>query len=332
MNTTTMALGAAMFVLLVAGCGGEKKVEPVAVGDMEEYRDPGFGFRIKFPKGWSSNTEVGHARFFNAQDVDKKFLDPTGPYPNGVSIGVVVTTTSTPGEERKRIVDDMAKNGFQLGTEQAFTVSEKPALRIPYTARYSTSVVMAGEHVYIEVDTLLYDLELAGFGDMAAAYKNVFDASLKSFTLPAAVAKDRDETLPSESYTTGATKYFTYEYPENFNFSNPPKGTFESATELRGYRQDCSIRFDIFDAKKLPVEKVFDQNKGKYKARGTGKATIGGDPALYVAYSPTPQVDSRAYFTVHNDKVLRVTMNWFKPQEKEYLLAFERIIGSITYK
>ncbi len=85
-------------------------------------------------------------------------------------------------------------------------------------------------------------------------------------------------------------------------------------------------------AKKLTVEKVFDQNKGKYKARGTGKATIGGAPALYVAYAPASQVDSRAYFTVHNDKVLRVSMNWYKPQEKEYILAFEKIIGSITYK
>ena len=43
------------FLLCFAGCGEEKKMEPVKPGDMETYRDPGFGYSIQYPKGWMPN-------------------------------------------------------------------------------------------------------------------------------------------------------------------------------------------------------------------------------------------------------------------------------------
>jgi hypothetical protein len=274
---------------------------------------------------------VGRARFYNAADVDKKFLDPTGPDPFGVEVSVDAKKVTDIAGALKQIRDDLAQAGT-LGQEEPVTVGDIKATKISFKANYGGKNILTGHHVLFAADSTVYDLGFAGFGDYYNAYAAVFDAGLKSFQPAKAAVKGRDETLPSETYTSGDTKYFTYQYPENFNFSNPPKGTFEFSLELRGYRQDCSIRFDVFDAKKLTVEKVFDQNKGKYKARGTGKATIGGENALYLSYAAAPQVDSRAYFTVHNDKVYRVTTNWYKPQEKEYVAAFEKMIASIKFK
>jgi hypothetical protein len=51
------------FLLCFAGCGEEKKMEQVKPGDMETYRDPGFGYLIQYPKGWMPNAEVGRAGF-----------------------------------------------------------------------------------------------------------------------------------------------------------------------------------------------------------------------------------------------------------------------------
>ena len=68
------------------------------------------------------------------------------------------------------------------------------------------------------------------------------------------------------------------------------------------------------------------------KARSTGKGTIGGEPALYVSYSPRAQVESRAYFAVKNDRVYRVTLNWYKPQEVEYTAAYDKVLASIKLK
>jgi hypothetical protein len=321
---------AALVLLTIAGCG-KKEVEPVKVGDMVEYRDPGYGFRITYPKGWMASAEVGRVALYSAPDVDKRFLDPEGAYPDGALIGVTLTKTPTPTSQMDSIVSQMKAAGYQVGQAQQLTVSDKPAERYTYSGRF-TAGTQSGEHVYIALDTVLYDLWFAGYGDLYKAYHDVFAASLKSFQLPKPVAKGADETLPSEVFAAGETKYFSFMYPENFNFANPPKGTFEMSVELRGYRQDCSIRFDVFDAKRQTVDKVFDQNKGKYRAAGTGKATIGGETAQYVVYSPAKDVLSRAFFLVHGGKAFRITINMYKLQENEYLAAFEKTLGSLKWK
>jgi hypothetical protein len=329
---TAVVFSIVAVALFVSGCGGEKKMAPVAVGEMEEYRDPGIGFHIAHPKGWVVNAEVGRARFYNAPDVGQKFLDPTGVGPIGVEISVDVVRTSDITGSMKQIKDDLAATGVALQQDQAVTVAGVPATKVPYVANYGGSNIINGHHVFVPGDSAMYDIGFAGFGEYYGAYGAIFDASLNSFKLPKPKVAGRDETLPSESMADYDAKLFTFKYPENFEFTNPPKGTFEMAIELRGYRQDCTIRFDVFGAKGLTVEKVFDQNKGKYKARGTGKATMGGEPALFVNYPSRPDVDSRAYFVVKNDKVLRVTMNWYKPATSSYLPVYEKVIGSLQFK
>ncbi len=319
-------------VLLLGGCGGERKIPPVPVGEMEEYRDPVIGFHIEVPKDWIRNVEVGRARFYNAIEVDKKFLDPTGVAPLGVEVAIDAMKTPYPVDSVKEIKSGLKAMNFQLGPDEPVTVGGMNGTRVNYTGNYGKKNIVRGYHIWLTGDSLLYDLTFSGFGGYEEAYAAVFDAMLKSFEPGKPKEKEADISLPSETFSAGETQYFTYEYPENFNFTNPSKGSFEFSQELRGYRQDCSVRFDVFGAKGLTVEKVFDQNKGKYRAKSTGKATIGGLPALYVAYSPAAQVESRAYFVVRNDKVFRLTTNWYKPQEDAYAAAYQKLLGSVKFK
>jgi len=333
-SETRLAISAvgALALLLLSGCAQEKKVEPVPVGDMEEYRDPGIGFAIKHPKGWISNSQVGRARFYNAQDVDKKFLDPPGVGAHGVEISVEVINTPEPAAKITQLKSEMSSIGIVLGQEQTVTVAGTQATKVPYTANYGGSNIIYGHHVHIPGDSVIYDLGFAGFGDYYNAYATVFDASLSSFELPKPKEPGRDETLPSETMTEYSGKMFSFLYPDNFNFTNAPKGKFEEVIELRGGRQDCSIRFDVFDAKGLTVEKVYEQNKGTYRAKSTGKATVGGENALFVNYSSRADVESRAYFVVKSDKVVRFTLNWYKPQANKYLPVYEKAVSSIKFK
>lgn len=330
-SVITLALLTAFVFLSIPGCG-KKEVALLPVPDMTDYRDPGIGFHISFPKTWLTNAEVGRALFFSTQDVDKRFLDPEGAYPDGAIIEVSLVKTPNPGALRDSLVSQMKSIGFQISPMQEVTVAGKKAERFPYSARY-TSGMSEGEHIYVDLDSILYDFWFAGFGDYYKANKNVFTASLNSFQFPKPVAQGVDATLPSESYTEGENKYFSFKYPENFNF-NPDvkKGAFEYSAELHGYREDCSVRFDIFDSKGQAVDKVFDQNKGKYRGTGTGKESIAGEQSMYVNYSPTRDVSSRAYFLVHNGKAFRITTNCYKPQEKEYFVAFSKILSSIKFK
>ena len=324
-------LGALLISALLIACGPEKKMAPVAVGEMEEYKDPGIGFRISHPKGWVVNAEVGRARFYNAPEVDKKFLDPTSVGALGVEISVNVTKTADPAANIKEFKDDMVESGIVIKQEDTVTVAGLPGKKIVYAANYGGGNIIYGHHVLVAVDSTVYDLGFAGFGDHYNAYAAVYDASLNSFKPPKPKVKGRDETLPSETFAEHDAKIFKFQYPDNFNFTNPLKGKNELVLELRGYRQDCTIRFDVFGAQGLTVEKVFNQNKGKYKAKSTGRRTIGGTTAHYVVDAPTPQVERRTYFTVKNDKVIRITMNWYKPQRNDYLAAYDKVLSSIKF-
>jgi hypothetical protein len=328
-----LAIGIFLLGLLVLGCGGKKEIPPVQVGEMSEYRDAALGYRLKYPKAWMQDAEVGvRARFFNAPDVDKRFLDPTGPYPDGVAAIVEITKTTTPDSTWKRQVGEMAKMGFVVGKEEAITVGGKPAVKVPYSGNYTAQVKETGYHVFVSVDTMLYDIRFAGFGGLFEAHKAVFDATLASFELPKPAEKGKDENLPSESVNDYDAKLFTFQYPENFNFENVAKGNNELAFGLRGMNKFCSIQFTVFAAKGLTLEKVVEQNKGKFPGAVAGKATVGGQPAMTLTYSATKDVERRFYFVVRNDKVYRITTDWYKPQREQYLAAYDKVLNSIKFK
>lgn len=319
-------------MVVAGGCTRDQKIEPVAVGEMVEYRDPGIGFAIKYPTGWVLDATVGRVRFYSEADVDKKFLDPTGAYPLGVAIRIDVTKTGDIAGAMAKFKGDLEQAGFQLGQQQNVTISGTEGTRIPYTGNFGGGNILTGHHILVGSDSAMFDLDFAGFGQMYDAHSAVFEAVTASFQLPKPKVKGRDETLPSETFTEYDAKMFSFIYPDNFNFTNAPKGQNELVLELRGYRQDCSVRFDVFAAQGLSVEKVFEQNKGRYKSTGSGKTTIGGESALFISYSPARDVDSRAYFTVKNDKVMRITMNWYKPQSENYIIAYDKLIASIKFK
>jgi hypothetical protein len=182
------------------------------------------------------------------------------------------------------------------------------------------------------LDTVLYDLRFSGFGGLDEAYKQVFDASLASFQFPKPVVPGRDPTLPSETMAEFNGRFFSLRYPDNFNSTNAPRGNNDEVCELRGVRQDCSIRVDVFGAKGLTAEKVYDQNKGRYRATATGKATVDGLPAFTLTYAASREVDRRFYFIVKNDKVVRITLDWYRPQRDDYLAAYDRVIASVKIK
>ncbi len=320
-----------MLVLFIAGCGGDKKMEPVRPGEMDTYKDPGFGYSIQYPKGWMPNTEVGRARFYSAQEVDKKFLDPTGEFPDGVMIGVKVIRSSDP-DTVKKIIDEMITWKFVVAKGETLTVGGRPGTRYGYSGQHTKTVKETGQRIYVPSDTVIYEISCAGFGPYYDAYKAVFDASIATFQIPKAAVPGKDPTLPSETMAEASGKLFSLQYPDNFNGISVPKGQNDEVIELRGVRQDCSIRVDVFGAKGLTVEKVFDQNKGKYKATATSKSTVAGLNALSLTYAATANVERRFYFIVKNDKVFRVTMDWYRPQREEYLKAYDRTINSLKIK
>lgn len=331
MKTTALLLiGFAAFTLI--GCE-QKKMEPVMAGEMQEYKDPGLGWSISYPKDWPLvSAEVGRARFYNATGADLKFRVPNEPGTLGVEIAVNVVKTGEPAALMAKNIAEMKSAGFQLQPEEQVVVDGIPATRVRFGANYGKNSIIYGHHIYLTKDSLMYDLRFAGFGDLYDGYAYVFEASLGSFKPAKTPEPGRDETLPSESFDTYTGKLFSFQYPDNFNSTNPAKGAFEEVAELRGRRLDCTIRFDVFDGKGLTLEKVFDQNKGKFRGATAGDATVGGQPAKTLTLAARADVMRRVYFVVHNGKVVRITTDWFKPQSEHYSVAYDKVIASVKWK
>ncbi len=336
MKSAARVLGVAAIAvvlgMLLFGCGGKKTVTPVPIGEMQEYRDPFYGFHLQFPKGWANSSEAGKTRIYNSLEGGQRFMDPTGNLPDGAMISVDVTRTTMPGRERDSIIAELKNPGYTMTPEVGATIGGMAATTVNYTATFSKQSKTEGTHFFVQLDTLFYDILFSGFGDQYALNKMIFDSVARSFQFPKPVEKGRDPTLPSESFTDYDAKILSLQYPENFNFVEVPKGNNELAFKIGGVRQDCSIQIIVFGAKGLTVEKVVEQNKAKYPGASQGKATISGQPALTLTYTPARDVERRVYFVVKNDKVYRLIMDWFKPQRTEYLAAYDKVIQSIKIK
>ncbi|MBS4027578.1 MAG: hypothetical protein KGZ58_02980 [Ignavibacteriales bacterium] len=335
MKTTLSLFSVIVFSFLFTSCT-KPKPEIVKVGEMSEYADPAFGFKIKYPQQWKSMGEAGKALFYESDDVRNNFLDYVGGKRTGSEISVIAKR----GEGGKKGVDllpdamlEIQSDGnTRITKEESITLVAMQVKKVSYETPITTKLSLYGYSLYIPIDSLLFEVKLRAFGDYFDAYNDVFAAVQNSFVPPVIIAKTDDRPRPSETFSKNETPYFTFEYPENFNFIPTPKGDKDFVLQIRGERLDCSIQFDVFAAKDLTVEKVFEQNKGKYKAKSTGESEVNGLKALFVNYAPAKDIDSRAYFMVKNNKVIRITMNWFSPEKELYLAAFERVVNSLKAK
>lgn len=322
---------AALIALFVIGCQ-PKKPEPVPVGEMADYRDPGYGFSIKYPKDWKQLGTMGNAVFAKSQEVITRFQDFKSGEPGGmVNVNAIDLAGKVPADIIQSSIDEL-KQAAQVEATQQITVGGKTASKIPYSIKVTTKNSIIAYLVFVQGDTAMFKLDFEGYGDQFEAHQALFDAMLNSFTLPVVVAKKSDEWAASPNPSPYSSDYFTLQYPENMNFAPVKKGDKDFVMEMRADRLDCSIHIDVFGAKKLTIEKVWDQNKKLYKAKANGEGTIDGNKSYWVDYTPTKDINSRAYFAVKNDKVIRITLNWFAPQKEIYFTPFERVINSMKLK
>jgi len=319
-------------LLFLWGCG-KTEVAPVPVGEMKDFRDPGFGYTIKYPANWLQLGTSGKALFTESQEMAEKFITPS----KGVEGGRVLVEVFPLNEmdtpqamEAGKAV--LAQSNAEMGPETEVTIGGKPSTKIPYAIPVTSKTKIHGYEIYVPGDTATYKLTVEGYGDQYAAYQGVFDAMVASFTLPIIVEKKPDVWQASPNISSLDTKFFTLPYPENMEFVDVKKGDKDYVVELKADRQDVTLHIDVFGAVGLTVDKVWEQNKGRYRARGSGETTVGGEKTFWVDYSPMNNVSSRAYFTVKNDKVIRTTLNWFAPKKEIYFPVLEGMVKSLKLK
>lgn len=318
--------------IMIFSCG--KKIEPPKIEKYKEYKDALYGFMINYPEIWMQLGQPGNAQFYQSQSVKDKFISPGQPGELGNE--VLVQVKKVEGKSFDEMVNEVReeiKMSGRIDSETQISVLDKPALKLNYTIPITTKMNLMGYKILFQVDTLFYALSFSGFGEWYNAYTGVFESMLNSFKLPEPVTKQPEGWVASTELGTYETPFFTIKYPDNLNFVSVDKGKFDFSTSLQADRIDCSIRFDVFGAQGLTVDKVFEQNKAKYKKiSGQGEITVSGEKAMFINYSVMKDIESRAYFMVKNDKVIRITMNWYNPNKNAYLPAFETIVKTMVLK
>jgi hypothetical protein len=311
------------------------KPEKVVVKEWSEYHDPAFGFKVQYPKNWYSMGQSGKAIFYLSEEIANNFLDPV----NGKRVGAEISVRAKRAEGGISIEQVLldAKNELQqfgnIKEETKVSIAGKEGIKVLFETPITTKLSIWGYSIFVPVDTLLFEVGFRAFGDYYEAHKDIFTAVENSFVPPTIIPKTDNRPRPSEEFDKYDTQYFTLDYPSNFNFTIPNKGNNEFVVELKGERLDCTIRLDIFGANKWTVEKVFEDNLKKYQSvKSKSEITIDGLKAMFVNYSPANNIDSRAYFIVKNNRVYRITLNWFAPEKELYLVAFEKVIQSLKIK
>ncbi len=329
-------------IVLAMAFAACQKPAPVQIPNLATYRDGLNMFSIDIPSDWQQSSEPGTLNLYNTQDAWNRFADPTSSSKPAVRIHVYAQSVG--GETLQGVVEQfkttLRQQQAEIDPDVQTMLAGQPATKIPYAVRINSKNTIYGFAILAVSDSNEYGYECQGFNKEFKRYTPVFDTVETTYRIiPRIVATQQlpDNLIPSSTVTTFSNNYFSISYPDNFKATPSGKnGDIETSVLIQGYFQDCNIEVDVLDAKKLPIDKVFAQNKGNYPNSKSEKITLDGLPAYVISYSPVRNIQRRVYFVVKNDKWIRVISTWNEASNNKYSAnfpqTFQTAVASLKLK
>lgn len=328
---------AAATALLAPGCS--RKAKPSTIEALELRTDDVSKFAVKVPSNWQIQTVPGELIIaISNPAISRRFLSfAEGEGGAKVELRAIRMDSTT-------VLDSMIKNSkleFEDGLDRyeisTATLGGKPATKLSVKFDQADGEYQSDSY-FVENDSVITIFTLASFGGNFSDYASEFEeilASVKIAQRP--VVAPVVDTLaptgpepPSDTLAPYSGQYFAIKIPQNFDGEKVANGL--GSVNFIGSRLDCNIQVDVLDAtKQKNLDKIVAENKATYKSEPKS-VTLGGKPAKFFAYNPSATISSRAYFCVNGNKLFRITVNWYKPEEKIYLPIFEKSLATITFK
>lgn len=331
--------------IFVVSCGKKPNAVPDPVKDLKTYTfaDASKKFAIQYPSNWILKEIPGQTvRAFSNQNVIERFTK----FNDDGSSGAEIEYSIQQMEDRtlEQVMDETKMfEATMYSPAEAVTVKGVQGKKITYTFDLSDGKFFGEKYFFVVDSTTVAIIEFAAFGSTFDAYKEMYTKVLNSVEFPEKVAKKAPDSvstvttveLPSKNFRTFIGNGFSISYPDNFTNNRSRSGGAESSINFvnnRTGRVDCNIQVDVFDASKQNnLDKIIEDNKSKYRVSNASKTSIGGSAAYSMNYSFQKDVGSRVYFTVKNNKLYRVTINWYRPNESDYLPLFLKSIESFKF-
>lgn len=327
-------------IIALSGCS--YKAKPVPIEGLELVKDEIRLFEMKVPTNWFKQTRKGDLIVSTTTPtIGNRFMKfGKGEGGGKVELRVIPIDSTNPS------IDTMIKRSkleFEDDLDR-YTISQatlggKPAKKLSVKFDQADGEFQL-ESYFAENDSLVTIVTVAAFGKTFEDYQKEFTeilASVKLAQRPVVVEKTETATPtgpepPSDTLRSYNAPDFSIEIPQNFEGKKGQSSGLSSMSFL-GSRFDCTIQVDVFDASKQnDLNKIIEQNKARYQGAGQVASTINGQKAYYFNYNPAANVAARAYFTVKGNKMFRITLNWYKPEQAVYLPLFERCVTTVKLK
>lgn len=330
----------ALVALAVAGCA--RKAESVKIDGLTLYKDDVRQFEIKLPNGWHKQSLPGQLVVVHSTPtIGSRFLNfSKGEGGCKIELRVIPVDSALTLDTLVKNSKLQFEDGLDRYIKSSATLGGKPAQKLTVEFDQEDGKYKS-ESYFAEQDSVVTVVTFAAFGNTYGDYEDDFKEILASVKIARRQVEQKPKVdtaapkgpePPSDTLRSYNAPDFAIEIPQNFNGSKAQSSGLSSVS-FAGSRLDCTIQVDVFDASKQSnLDKIIEQNKAKYGGGSATGTTLGGAKAYYFSYNPAANIGSRAYFTVKGNKMYRVTVNWYKPEQNVYLPLFERCIASVKLK
>jgi hypothetical protein len=320
-----------------------KGPKPVDIEGLDTYTDAATKFSIQYPKNWLKSEVIG-TRFvvFSHKDVRSRFgTRATEGFP-GAKIDLIVTPLDS-----ARTIDTVIAKSMILPSKYYeiadVTIDGVQGKKIAYSYPLEGGMFNGLMYIATKDGSRATMLQFEAFDDTFQKYKADFETIFKSLKLAVALEKNKTDSVvlveaepPSMTLETRQGDGFTLGIPDNFKAENIGKagGAMKAWSFLGKRRGDCFIKIEMFDASKSKnLKKIADENQAKFSGAGAAqKTTLSGEEAYKIDYKPAGQVKGKVWFAIKNNKLYRVTINWFTGEEDKFLPVFDKSVASFKFQ
>ena len=332
-----------LFSLFLVLISCEKKQEPTPMGDLKEYTDATLKMGMKYPGNWKVVSEEGKSFYANSMKNGEERLitfDTKGLPIAGFSMMAIKldsTKTIDKIEQSLRVFKASAYDA-----DKKITIDGVEAKQMTYTFPLNDGICKGFAILAQKDSTMATIIKFTTFCDSYQEYEPKIKEILASIKL-AQTPPERSDTLfvaseefpfPSETLVSKSGSGYSISIPDNFKAVKASAAGSEFSQRYEGDRRvDSYIQVDVIDASKQSnLKKIVEQTTKAIPNKKETSLKIGGNDAVLVEYAASSQIQRRLYYIVKNKKLYRVTVDWFKGEQEQYLPVFEKVIKTINIK
>lgn len=330
-----------MIALAFISC--EEKPKPAEMGELKEYNDESLKMAIKFPSNWETSALEGKSfqatSLKNGEERLKNYSSNGEPIAQ-LSMNSVSIDSTKPLDKIQTSLREFQEIAYD--PDEKIMIDGVEAIKMSYhfplnDGEYKGFTILAAKD-----STMATIVKFRSFADGYDLYKEKANEIIASIRL-AQTPEKRSDTLfvaseefpfPSETLVSKSGKGYSISIPDNFKAVSASASGAEYSQKYEGERRgDSYIQVDIIDASKQSnLKKIVEQTTGGIQNKKETSIKMDGNEAVLIEYAASSNIQRRLYYVVKNKKLYRLTVDWFKGEQEQYLPVFEKMIKSFKVK